>query len=1146
MAQDNQPVSNLPEFKADAGFAAAGRSGAWVRAPGSLKLLGQSLKVDDDRPPEGAATIIRAIPDPWAQAKTFAEALLDEDHSMHGAALGQWRGLLALFALADLRKNDYSLDLQSLALGDQHPFDRVLKHLAPQLAVGGEKELWLTPHIVYLQPKNGRARPIAILNPASLVSPGRTTWQIPFEFIPWMSEGLSDPLSLTGTNALANTQLAALEAYLRNLRDSLPRSTDDTSVTLRDEVQRFLTDVEDRKGSSTMTATVRRSTDPNLPPLYRDLVLPAELQEPEDPAMHSQARVRLANGNVAAPGKLSGVILVDESVATTLKRDPKDIIVWANQSLSELLGSPNQLQEAQRQAAERGWLLVTADDLFTGRFVRLGKDPRIAGHSPDLRACLEPIRPLVLLFDQSATRRLQVDGGPRRATATLYLKLEAADGSAIAHPITRTYRSEEGSAAQLIEEVDWDFGQASIWPDFISPNWHQYYARLTYPTTREQIRPQFVLSRGLIEAALAEAESPAHAVQTIQAINGGKAPAERADWFRRFQNVAGKAYEELQVSDRPFEAVFYIDYHPDRGEAAAGCARLSLTEIADRDNRGAVAVDFGSTNSVACFSGAGGEAVTLRGRIVHPIMFQDPRHNDEWQHIVRWSYVDFLPLADRQTPTPTVVISRNDADRNADLWLHRHLIYFQPAGSHAKQGAAQEIEKLESFLKRSEFDLKWNEDVAHIDASADFLEQFMTMLAAEAAAAEYNPRLLEWHFSVPDAMQGSRLQSFRSQVESAREKLSPEGRLHELYSEGLAAARFILAGREGSKFIQGTINAIMDIGGSTTDITLWARDKLMWKGSFRLAGRAFFTDCVVQNPDILREIELSDWADLIDPDNPARLPQESVADVGELLFSRPALSEAFDKHWNRRLSLKPGEGLRSTALVFCSGIAYYLGLVGRGLIEQGVLEEKDLARPAFALCGRGAGIFDRMHGGQAPDAETPVTAALRTFATGLGREGTARPQLFISRKPKLEVAAGMMVNFETINARVGNGVPMSTFTPAGLPVEFVDRAALAPTDALATPIESPGSRGSDLSTLIAFLEALERHAGVSIDLRQSSGQGAFNEINNAVRQKIDRLKDEQGQICIVEPPFITALGALVAILASPRSERDGRLTLEVA
>ncbi|HEY1605759.1 MAG TPA: hypothetical protein VGF77_09195 [Allosphingosinicella sp.] len=1145
MAQDNQPISNLPEFKADAGFAPADRSGEWVRAPGSLKLLGQSLKVDTDRPAESAATIIRAIPDPWAQAKTFAEAVLDDKHSMHAAALSQWRGLLALFALADLRKDDYSIDVQRVVLGDNHPFDRVLKHLAPQLAIKSEAALWLTPYIVYLQPKNGRVSPVALLNPASLVSPGRTTWQLPFDFIPWMSNGLSDPLSLAGAESLANSQLAALEAYLRNLRDSLPRVTDSTAVTLREQVQRFLAEVQDRKGASPRQATVRRATDPTLPSLYRDLVLPAELEEPEDPAAQSQTRVRLATEEESSLGELKGVILVDEGIANTLKQDARDVIVWGNQSLTELR-SPNALQEAQRQGAERGWLIITPDDLFTERLVKLGKEPRIPGHSPDLRASLEPIRPIVLLFDQSGTRRLQVDGGTMRAAATLHLKLDGEDGSAIAHAITRTYRQEETTAARLIDEVDWDFGQASIWPDFRSKNWNQYYARFTYPTTREQIRPQFALSRGIIAAALEEAETGGHAVQTIQAINSGKAPGERADWFRRFQNVAGKAYEELQVSDRPFEAVFYVDYHPDRGEAAAGCVRLSLTDIKDRDNRGAVAVDFGSTNSVACFSGTGGEAITLRGRIVHPILFQDSSHNDEWQHIVRWSYVDFLPLADRQTPTPTVVISRNDADRNADLWLHRHLIYFQPVGSHAKQGAAQEIEKLESFLKRSEFDLKWNEDVAHIDASADFLEQFMTMIAAEATAGEYNPRLLEWHFSVPDAMQGSRLQSFRSQVETAREKLSPQGRLHDLYSEGLAAARFILSGREGSKFIQGTINAILDIGGSTTDITLWARDKLIWKGSFRLAGRAFFTECIVQNPEILREIELSDWADLIDPDKPARLPQESVADVGELLFSRPALSEAFDKHWNRRLSLKPGEGLRSTALVFCSGIAYYLGLVASALVQEGVLEDSDLDRPAFALCGRGAGIFDRMHGGQSPDADTPVTSALRTFATGLGRDRIARPQLFISRKPKLEVAAGMMVNFDTINARVGNGVPRSTFTPAGLPVEFVDREHLAATDPLDAVIESPGSRGSDLSTLLMFLEALEAFTGVSIDLRQGAGQGAFNEVNNAVRQKIDRLKDENGQIRLVEPPFITALGGLVAILAGPQSERDGRLALEVA
>lgn len=1135
------PISNLPPFKEGAQFAPPNLAGKWVKAPGSLKQLGQSLEVDEDRPNAVQASIIRAIPDPWAQARTFAEAVLDEDHSMHATVIPQWRGLLALFALAALRKNDYSLDHQSLILGDEHPFERVLKHLSPKVALAGASDLWLTPHIVYLQPKLGRSMPIAMLNPASLVSPGRTSWQLPFEFIPWMRHGLRDPLELTGDNALSNTQLAALAAYLDNLGKSLERlSKDDNTGKLRDAIGRYLTAVLERKGENQMTAAVRRSRDTSLPPLYQDVVLPAELEEPKDRAAASECRIKLLKPETLAP--LNGLILIDESLATTIGRAPRDIVAWGNQTLSELLDSPNALQAARRQAADAGWLLATADDLFAPRLVRLYKEPRIPGHSADMRDMLEPIRPLALLLDQSATRGLDVDRGERRTTITLHLKLE---GGGAPLSISRTYRAEEGASHRMVTDVEWDFGQVSVWPNFKSSQWPYYFARLNYPTTREQIRPQFAMSREILAAAIAACSTEQTAIQTLQAINNGGAPAEKADWYRRFQNVAGKVYEELQTSNLPFEAIFYLDYHPDRGEAAAGCVRLKLLEPRETDNRASVAVDFGSTNTIACMSGAGGKPITFQGRIVHPIMFQDSVSNDQWQHIVRWNYVDFLPLTDRETPTPTVVISRTDADRNADLWLYRHLIYFQPAGSHAKEGATAEIKKLESYLKRSEFNLKWTEDPAHLDASGDFLQQFMTMVAAEAAAAEFNPRLIEWHFSVPDAMQRNRLESFRSQIEEGRATLSPDGKLNELYSEGLAAARFILAGKEGSKFTQGSINAILDIGGSTTDITLWANDVLVWKGSFRLAGRAFFTDTIVQNPKILREIELGDWADLIDPDKPDRLPQENVADVGELLFSRPALGEAFDKHWNRRLNVKTGEILRSTALVYISGIAYYLGLVARQLVKEGTLTEQELSRPAFALCGRGAGIFNRMHGGQGPDRQSQVTLALQTFSKAAGLEPMPRPQLFISRQPKLEVAAGMMVAFDAIDARVGNGTPKSAFTPAGLQVEFADGTSLDAAEPIGGALQGRAARGSNLEALNDFLAALEDLSGISVNLRQGSGQGAFNEISTVVRQKVDRQKDGDGEIRLAEPPFITALGALVSIMASPEDERTTRLGVEV-
>jgi len=873
-------------------------------------------------------------------------------------------------------------------------------------------------------------------------------------------------------------------------------------------------------------------------------LLPAELEEPEDPAAVSECRLKLADEQGLAP--LKGLILVDLSVASSLRREARDVIVWGNRCLSDLLDSPLALAEVQRQAAEIGWLIITASDLFSPRLVRLRKNPRIEGHATDMRDMLEPVRPLVLLLDQSGTRGLEADRGDRRTSVTLHTKLEQGSRSA-AHSITITYRVDDPSSPQLVTDVEWDFGQTSVWPNFASQQWTHYFARLTYPTTREQIRPQFAMSRNIIAAAISSSNTPQHAVQTARAINEGQAPAEKETWFRRFQNVSGKAYEELQSSDRPFEVVFYVDYHPDRGDAAAGCVRLKLLEPAQRDNRVSVAIDFGSTNTVACLSGANGKPLSFQGRVVHPIKFQDASRNDEWEHIVRWNYVDFLPLAERRTPTPTVVIRRNDADRNADLWLYRHLIYFQPVGNHAKEGAAAEISKLESYLKRSEFNLKWNEDSEHVEASADFLEQFMTMVAAEAAASEYNPNLIDWHFSVPDAMYGTRrITSFKSQIETARKRLSPQGKLNELYSEGLAAARYILSGREGSKFTQGSINAILDIGGSTTDITLWANDRLIWKNSFRLAGRAFFTETIVHNPDLLREVELEDWADLIDPDHLERVPQENVADVGELLFSRPALEEAFDKHWNKRINLKAGEALRSTSLVFLSGIAHYLGLVAHKLVEDGIVSNEDLARPAFALCGRGAGIFRRMHEDGPADAESPVTNALKTFSEAARTSKATRPQLFISRQPKLEVAAGMMVNFDAIDARVGNGNPISTFAPAALSVEFSDGSRISPEEAVDAVQATGGTRGSDLASIIDFLETFEKLTGVAVNLKKGVGQGAFNEISTIVRQKVDAQRDEAGRLLLSEPPFITALSGLVSIMASPKAERDARMLVGYA
>lgn len=183
-------VWNLPAFRDNAPFPQPADFGRWQIADGTLNRLGASLKLESS-PFVDPHEPVRAIPDPWAQARAFAEALLDGDaqHPLYATAVSQWRGLIALFALAERYKSVYSLSHKTFALDSDQLFDVVLGHLTPRIAIGEKHDLWHKPLLIFVN-----NQPVAMGNPACLVSPGRLTPDLGIAHIPWYSSGLRDPL----------------------------------------------------------------------------------------------------------------------------------------------------------------------------------------------------------------------------------------------------------------------------------------------------------------------------------------------------------------------------------------------------------------------------------------------------------------------------------------------------------------------------------------------------------------------------------------------------------------------------------------------------------------------------------------------------------------------------------------------------------------------------------------------------------------------------------------------------------------------------------------------------------------------------------------------------------------------------------------
>ncbi|HYJ31510.1 MAG TPA: hypothetical protein VEW25_14360 [Allosphingosinicella sp.] len=1143
-----RPVHNLPRFKENAPFPRPDRPSEWVRQQGSLKRLGQSLLVDED-PFADQDEPIRAIPDPWAQARTFAEAVIDEEHSMHRSFVSQWRGLLALIALRRLNKADYTLDSRPVDLDGPHLFNKVLKRLSPRIAIGDELGLWARPTIVYVT-RGGRQTPIAMMNPACLISPGRLGSQIDVPNVPWAQQGVRDPLSLTGEDALPSAYLVVLRSYVENLRTKLsavPASA--AGDAIRQRLQQYLDEIDAVLGVTPLAARVGQGFNPDLHAIYQSVWSTVELEDVANPAATSQCRLALKSKT--GHGALKGVILVDESLGKTGGRSARELLVWGTRTLTELLTSRPTFEEVKRQAAEHGYLVVTADDLFTPRAVRLRKNPKIPGHPVALKDLLIPVRPLALLLEGSLPTLVDADCDSARCSVMLRVKLDQESGT-VSHTLTRHYRDEGADEnARLVPDANWAFFNAAVWPNFRTSAWSSYFARLYYQIDSDQIRPRRALSRGIIEAALENAPDAQQAVSMLSRINSGQGPEPGPSWYRQSEMVSEVERDVIQMSDRGFEAIFYTDFDEERGEADAGCVWLDVKVQETTPVPTDVAVDFGTTNTVACFKDR--KPIQFQQRLVNPISFDDTAAVQQQRELFRWQFADFMPPDKRDLPTPTVAIARKGTNREAEISVFRNVIYFSPAAAFGENGAKAELEKYRQFFSRAMFNLKWSDDPAHVLAASDFLEQMMMMIAAEAAAKGADPTKLIWRFSLPDSMHGRIRRTFSQHLTELVAKISPAGQLDGLYSEAMAAAKYMLAGNSGARVVPGTINAILDIGGGTTDVTLWAQDDPLWRGSFRMAGQAFFTHTIVQNPQILRAIGLGDWADLLDPPeasvhvaNYEGISDEDIPHLAELLFSGPGLSRALDEHWALKLNLKAGETLRAAALVFLGGLAHYLGQVARQLVEEGIITSDQLADPTFALCGRGAGLFARIHGKLPPGGHSDVTSALKLFSHAAEAPTMPRPRLFLEPESKLEVVRGMVTEYTNIDARLdARREPRSSTLPAGIGLQFSSGPGLDATMTVGAPLESAKVSAVDVAQLEKMLQKLAEEAEIRVDLRKSDSEGAHGMICNEVRAQVDRSLDEDGQIVLYEPPYITALRALIGEIAKADTDPTRRITIEV-
>ena len=312
-------------------------------------------------------------------------------------------------------------------------------------------------------------------------------------------------------------------------------------------------------------------------------------------------------------------------------------------------------------------------------------------------------------------------------------------------------------------------------------------------------------------------------------------------------------------------------------------------------------------------------------------------------------------------------------------------------------------------------DLKWSPQPNDKIRASIFLEQLCLQCAAEAA--NDGVKRINWQFSYPIAFSEGDRDNFRQIWHRITDTCSTVTGLQlgdvRSESESIAAAQFFASTRQSEDasgaFADGAV--CIDIGGETSDISIWQDGKLHWHGSLRLAGRRVFLDMLKGYPDFLGNFGVNqsdvDLLKRASKKNTSDFYAQADAWIAESINS-PAQND--DKSWWQNFAIYTDQPQVKSFIQLIalgiSGLLYYIGLILKYLNQTGNFERK---MPSVYIGGNGARILNWLANGNFRSDETSKTRLKQILrdASGFDTELT-RFDLEISKSPKEETAYGLV------------------------------------------------------------------------------------------------------------------------------------------
>ena len=774
------------------------------------------------------------------------------------------------------------------------------------------------------------------------------------------------------------------------------------------------------------------------------------------------------------------LLILDSTIPEVWGEKPQDVIVWKGKTLANtqcFSGAPkltlpqNVHQRSQKEFFTDKLFVINQEKAFHKDRTLISKGSGDLNFNGRLVTPILPIKEeLLIYFDvDDLNDRITFTQQSDSIVVSLRLTLSGINKQSKNFVISKEYPAADVTPITTAPVL-------AIWPNFRNSNWKTYY---TYFTTAGQ-----------------------DAFYAKPFLTAGEIPEIRT--FDEKEIIKTKRFPEAMLCE--YNGIL------------AGVLLISVPEeIQKVDGTDFVfGVDFGTSSTTAYYrkDGAKPERVVFNDRLLH---ITTTRIDYD-----RTFYDDFF--SPKREQTPFFSLFQNFGNNGTDEPLLDGHIYFP-----------DEYKELAS-AKNIVSDLKWSTHSINRKHLKVFLKQLCLQCAAEAI--NDGATKINWNFSYPLAFSEVDKGDFEniwkavgSTCESATgitQRIVSPGQ-----SESVVTAKFFASTRQNPQAVGGFASGAVciDIGGETSDISIWQNNELYWQTSLRFAGRHIFLDLLKGNPSILKNLGATDGDIRL-------LENTSDGENDEFYAQADALIQHKGQEWLNKLPDVGGQPVIQPFFQIISlgvaGLLHYVGLILNHLSqsEDGFSSEI----PSIYIGGNGSKILHWMARGSF-NPNNQFTRLLRKHlkqvilkASGLTDNNLG---IEISSSPKEEAAYGLVASDTKLklNRTQFDILAGEVFTENDRELDWNEILTA----------ERLGNRLSvsenNLEQIQNFIDSFNTGLGKEMNMlfylnETSSGETqGFNTIQVDIiakmKNKLQRYSDIDPKEISVEPLFILALKALL-------------------